>query len=146
MKYAALYDNEEKLKKLVVRAVPAAVVVAVADAVLVDTGVLEKTLWKDLSQAAAGWSAMILFGWIGKKHIHFTFPEGIVRRIVLYVLSAAVGYSCTLLWLTKFTVLHYTLYNIGLWLLTAFMFVFFPLILRRLGLEGKEDSSSTRQP
>ena len=146
VKYAELYEDEERLGKLVVRAVPAAVIVAVADAVLVDTGVLEKTLWKDLSQAAAGWSAIILFGWIGKKHIHFTFPEGMVKRIILYVLGAGVGYSCTLLWLTKFTMLHYTLYNVGLWLLTAFMFVFFPLILRRLGFEGKEEAVSTRLP
>lgn len=143
--YAELYDDEEKLKKLVVRAVPAAVVIAVADAVLVDTGVLEKTLWKDLSQAAAGWSAIILFGWIGKKHVRFTFPKGTVKRIILYILGAGAGYSCTLLWLTKFTVLHYTLYNIGLWLLTAFMFVFFPLILRRLGFEEKEEAVSTRE-
>lgn len=140
--YAAVYDENDRLEKLVIRAVPAALLIAVADAVLVDTGVLEKTLWKDLSQAAAGWGAIMLFGWLGRKYVRFTFPGNIWRRIIYYVLATAIGYSCSLLWLSRFTVLHYTLYNIGLWLLTAFMLVFFPLILRRLGLEGKEEATS----
>ncbi len=140
VKYASLYEDEEKLARLARRAVPAAVIAAVVDALLVDTLVLDKTLWKDLSQAAAGWGAIILFGWIGRKYVHFIFPEGTVKRIILYVLGAGIGYSCSLLWISKFTVLHYTLYNVGLWLLTAFMFVFFPLILRRLGLEGKKEN------
>lgn len=140
-RFTAIYDTPSLLRKFALIGTPIAVVIALTDTVLIDLGILDATLWKDLSTTAVVWGAVFLSSWLEKTIVDFKIQESWVKRIVFLALSLAVGYAVTLLPLSKIGVMHYTFKRIGYFLFVFWEMFLWPLIAVKTGLFEKEVST-----
>lgn len=137
-KFTALYDNSGLLRKTALIGTPVAVTIALADTILIDLGILDAILWKDLSTTFMAWGAIFLSAWLEKSYVSFKIQDGWIKKILSFALSFAIGYVITMLPLSSIGFMHYTFKRIGFFLLVLWEMFIWPLIGIKTGLFEKE--------
>lgn len=137
--FLSLYDDKEKLRKLTVTAVPVTLFVALLDSIMIDAGLLDETLYKDIASSFIGWGAVILASYLERRYINFKIDGSIPKRILFFALSFAVGYAATLLWMGNIEIMHRTLKTLGLLLLIIWEMFLWPLLALKLNIFRKEE-------
>ena len=139
-KFISLYDNGPLMKRIGIIGIPLCMILGIIDAVLVDTGVLERILWKDLAASLAAWTGVFLAGALERRYVNFAVPEKKLKAVLLFVLDIAVGYVLTLLWTGKIEVMHYTVQVVAYIVLILWAVFLCPMIYVRLGLYRREEN------
>lgn len=139
-KFAAVYDNPEKLKRICITAVPVLLVIGFTDAFLVDSGLLERILWKDIAASSAAWAGVFLSSMLEKKYVGFRIPEKWGKRVLLFALDIALGCALTILWTDRIETMHYVIQTASYLALILWVIFICPLIYTKLGLYEKEVS------
>ena len=139
-KFVALYDNAAMMRKISMVLAPVFLVLGLIDAVLVDTGVLERILWKDLAASFAAWTGVFLAGALERRYVNFAVPEKKLKAVLLFLLDIAVGYALTLLWTGKIKAMHYTVQVFAYIVLILWAVFLCPMIYVRLGLYRREEN------
>ncbi len=139
-KFVSIYDNQEKLKRISVTAVPVLLVVGFIDAFLVDRGLLDRILWKDIAASSAAWAGVFLASMLEKKYVDFKIPEKRGKRVLLFALDVLLGCALTILWTDRIETLHYVIQTASYLALILWVVFICPLIYTKLGLYEKEGS------
>ncbi len=139
-KFASIYDNPEKLKRISITAVPVLLVVGFTDAALVDRGLLERILWKDIAASSAAWAGVFLASMLEKKYVDFKIPENRGKRVLLFALDILLGCALTILWTDRIETMHYVIQTASYLALILWVVFICPLIYTKLGLYEKESS------
>lgn len=139
--FKSVYDNLSLFKKLAFILAPLLIVLALIDAVLIDTGVLDSTLYKDLASSFVGLGAVYLASYLERRYINFTHTKKIGARILYFALSFAVGYLITLFPFSKIKVMTRLFKTLGLLLLIVWEIYLWPLIGVKMGVYRKEEES-----
>ncbi len=135
-----LYDDDERLKRLTLIAVPVALFIAFLDSAFIDMGYLDETLYKDIASSFVGWGAIILASFLEKKYVNFKIEGKVTKRVLFFLLSFALGYASTLLWLGNMRTMHRTNKTLGLLLLIMWEIFLWPLIAVKLKIFSREEN------
>ncbi len=137
-KFVSIYDNPEKLKKICMTAVPVLLVAGFTDAALVDRGLLDRILWKDIAASSAAWAGVFLSSMLEKKYVDFKIPEKLGKRVLLFALDVLLGCALTILWTDRIETMHYVIQTASYLALILWVVFICPLIYTKLGLYEKE--------
>ncbi len=135
-----LYDDDKRLKRVTLIAVPAALFIAFLDSAFIDIGYLDETLYKDIASSFASWGAIILASFLEKKYVAFKLDGKKAKRVLFFLLSFALGYASTLLWLGNMKTMHRTNKTLGLLLLIMWEIFLWPLIAVKLKIFSREEN------
>lgn len=139
-KFVSIYDNPEKMKRISITAVPVLLVVGFTDAFLVDRGLLERVLWKDIAASSAAWAGVFLALMLEKKYVDFKIPGNFIKRVLLFALDVLLGCALTILWTDRIETMHYVIQTASYLALILWVVFICPLIYTKLGLYEKEES------
>lgn len=139
-KFVSIYDNPEKMKRISITAVPVLLVVGFTDAFLVDRGLLERVLWKDIAASSAAWAGVFLASMLEKKYVDFKIPGNFIKRVLLFALDVLLGCALTILWTDRIETMHYVIQTASYLALILWVVFICPLIYTKLGLYEKEES------
>ncbi len=139
-KFVALYDKDEKMKRICCISVPVLLLVGFTDAVFVDMGLLERVLWKDLAASSAAISGVYLASMLEKKYVNFKIPESWLKRILLFALDVLLGCALTILWADRIETMHYVIQTASYLALILWVVFICPLIYTKMGLYEKEEA------
>lgn len=139
-RFQALYDRSDLMRKINIFISPLVLICGLADAILIDCKILDKTLWKDLSAASAALTGVFLAGMLEKRYVSFKIPQKRLKALVLYIIDVALGSALTILWTGKIETMHYVLQMASYITLITWVIFICPLIYVKLGLYEREES------
>lgn len=139
--FKRVYDDLPLFRKLALVLSPVLIILALVDAVLIDTGVLDSTLYKDLASSFIGLGAVYLASYLERRYINFIHKKGIPTRILGFILSFALGYLVTLFPLSKISVMPRLSKTLGLLLFIVWEIYLWPLIGVKIKVYEKEVST-----
>ncbi len=139
-RFISLYDNRDLFRKAVIIIVPVFYILAIADAVLIDTKVLDKVLYKDISDTFTALSALLLSGYIESEHVAFRNQKTLVGRLLCFFAGFLSAYALTLFWTARISSFHCLIKVFSLSFMIFYLMVLYPLLLIRLGLMEKEEN------
>lgn len=137
-----VYDNLSTFRKLFLILSPILTFLALVDAVLIDLGILDSTLYKDLATSFIGLGAVYFASYLERRYINFTHKKGILMRALCYLLSFALGYLLTLFPLSNISVMPRLFKTLGLFLLIVWEIYLWPLIGVKIGVYRKEEENN----
>ncbi len=133
--FLSLYDNEVKMRRIATIISPVMIALSFVISILIDNGVLDSTLYKDIATAFSCWGAVALASYLEKKYVSFKKQEGWLKIILCYFFSLALGAAITLLGIGSITVMHrlfktlcyvlFVFWEIYLWPLVGIKFKLF---------------------
>lgn len=135
--FLSLYDNEEKMKKITYVLSPIAVIGALVISALIDTNILNETLYKDISTAFSCFGTVLASTLLEKKYVNFVRQKGWVKIILCYILSLSFGALVALMGIGSISIMHRFFKTLGYILLVLWEMFLWPLLGIKLKLFEK---------
>ena len=135
-KLLTLYDDERKLKKATLIISPLALLLSLTLSLMIERGLLEASLWKDLMESGALLSALFIGSYLERRYLSFVLSKSLTKRIAVAIVGTLIGIG---LWLSiKSIALYQSLFKvIAYFVLVFWVSYLYPLIGIKLGLFEK---------
>ncbi len=132
--FLSLYDDEQKMKKITYYVSPIAIIGAMVISVLIDSGILNETLYKDIATAFSCWGSVMVATVCEKKYVNFARQDGWLKILLCYALSLSFGALVTLVGIGSIGVMHRFFKTLAYVLLILWEMFLWPLLGIKLKL------------
>lgn len=132
--FISLYDDEQKMKKITYYVSPIAIIGALVISVLIDSGILNETLYKDIATAFSCWGSVMVATVCEKKYVNFARQDGWLKILLCYALSLSFGALVTLVGIGSIGVMHRFFKTLAYVLLILWEMFLWPLLGIKLKL------------
>ncbi len=136
-KFVSLYDSEKNLKLFALVLSPVLLISSFVIAFLIEGGIFESLLWKDLMESSALLSALFIGAWLEKKYVNFTIPQEMNKKIIAILLGGVLG---ILIWLGLRSIpfINPVFKTLAYFTLVFWVSFIFPLLAVKFSLFAKE--------